>query len=85
MDDFERELKVGFLEEAAQLLADAEQSFLELEGATAPGINGGGQGAHCSHQSQLDLSPRWIQASRRDRLGLHNQRVDDSNEPIRRR
>lgn len=31
MDDFERELKTGFLEEAAQLLADAEQSFLSLE------------------------------------------------------
>ncbi len=31
MDDFEKELKVGFLEEAAQLLADAEQSFLCLE------------------------------------------------------
>lgn len=31
MDDFERELKAGFLEEAAQLLADAEQSFLSLE------------------------------------------------------
>ena len=31
MDDFEKELKVGFLEEASQLLADAEQSFLSLE------------------------------------------------------
>lgn len=31
MDDFEKELKAGFLEEAAQLLADAEQSFLSLE------------------------------------------------------
>ena len=31
MDDFERELKAGFLEEAAQLLTDAEQSFLSLE------------------------------------------------------
>lgn len=31
MDDFEKELKVGFLEEAVQLLADAEQCFLALE------------------------------------------------------
>lgn len=31
MDDFEKELKAGFLEEAAQLLADAEQCFLDLE------------------------------------------------------
>ncbi len=31
MDDFERELKVGFLEEASQLLSDAEQCFLVLE------------------------------------------------------
>ena len=31
MDEFEKELKTGFLEEAAQLLADAEQSFLSLE------------------------------------------------------
>lgn len=31
MTDFELELKQGFLEEAAQLLADAEQAFLELE------------------------------------------------------
>lgn len=31
MDDFERELKLGFLEEAKQLLDDAEQSFLSLE------------------------------------------------------
>ena len=31
MDDFEKELKVGFLDEAAQLLADAEQCFLQLE------------------------------------------------------
>ena len=31
MDDFERELKVGFLEEASQLLTDAEQCFLVLE------------------------------------------------------
>ncbi len=31
MDDFEKELKVGFLEEASQLLADAEQCFLALE------------------------------------------------------
>ncbi len=31
MDDFERELKSGFLEEACQLINDAEQSFLILE------------------------------------------------------
>ena len=31
MDDFEMELKLGFLEEASQLLADAEQCFLALE------------------------------------------------------
>lgn len=31
MDDLELELKVGFLEEADQLLADAEQCFLEIE------------------------------------------------------
>lgn len=31
MDDFEKELKVGFLEEAAQLIADAEQCFLVME------------------------------------------------------
>lgn len=31
MEDFERELKVGFLEEASQALADVEQCFLELE------------------------------------------------------
>ena len=31
MDDFELELKNGFLEEVSQLLADAEQSFLQLE------------------------------------------------------
>jgi len=31
MDDFEKELKQGFLEEAAQLLSDAEQCFLVLE------------------------------------------------------
>ncbi len=31
MDDFEKELKVGFLEEASQLLADTEQCFLALE------------------------------------------------------
>ncbi|MBK7960794.1 MAG: Hpt domain-containing protein [Bdellovibrionales bacterium] len=31
MDDFERELKIGFLEEATAGLADAEQCFLELE------------------------------------------------------
>ncbi|MBU6153539.1 MAG: chemotaxis protein CheA [Bdellovibrionales bacterium] len=35
MDDFERELKVGFLEEASQLLSDAEQCFLVLE--SSPG------------------------------------------------
>lgn len=31
MDEFEKELKVGFLEEAGQLLADTEQCFLGLE------------------------------------------------------
>jgi len=31
MDDFERELKVGFLEEAAQAITDVEQCFLDLE------------------------------------------------------
>ncbi|RYZ77241.1 MAG: chemotaxis protein CheA [Proteobacteria bacterium] len=31
MDDFERELKTGFIEEAAQLLTDAENCFLLLE------------------------------------------------------
>lgn len=31
MDDFEKELKVGFLEEASQLLSDTEQCFLVLE------------------------------------------------------
>ncbi|MGK5086681.1 chemotaxis protein CheA [Bdellovibrionota bacterium FG-2] len=31
MDDFEKELKVGFLEEASQLITDAEQCFLNLE------------------------------------------------------
>lgn len=31
MDDFERELKAGFLDEAEQLITDAEQSFLTLE------------------------------------------------------
>ncbi len=31
MDDFERELKLGFLDEATQLLAEAEQCFLLLE------------------------------------------------------
>ena len=34
MDDFEKELRSGFLDEAAQLLADAEQCFLNLESAT---------------------------------------------------
>jgi len=34
MDDFEKELKQGFLEEAAQSLADAEQCFLNLERAS---------------------------------------------------
>ncbi len=33
MDDFEKELKTGFLEEAAQALADTEQCFLNLETA----------------------------------------------------
>ncbi|NUM89299.1 MAG: Hpt domain-containing protein, partial [Bdellovibrionales bacterium] len=31
MDDFERELKIGFLQEAEQLLGDTEQCFLNLE------------------------------------------------------
>jgi two-component system chemotaxis sensor kinase CheA len=31
VDDFERELKVSFLDEASQLMADAEQCFLRLE------------------------------------------------------
>lgn len=31
MDDFEKELKIGFLEEAAQAIADVEQCFLALE------------------------------------------------------
>src|SRR5687767_3769067 len=31
MDDFERELKVGFLDEAEQSLAETEQCFLGLE------------------------------------------------------
>ncbi|OFZ18751.1 MAG: hypothetical protein A2X94_06095 [Bdellovibrionales bacterium GWB1_55_8] len=34
MDDFEKELKSGYLEEASQLLADAEQCFLSLEKAS---------------------------------------------------
>ena len=33
MDNFETELKTGFLEEAAQLLSDSEQCFLNLEKA----------------------------------------------------
>ncbi|MBC7386343.1 MAG: chemotaxis protein CheA [Cryobacterium sp.] len=31
MDDFEKELKIGFLQEASQLLQDTEQCFLTLE------------------------------------------------------
>lgn len=31
MDDFERELKIGFLEEASQAVSDVEQCFLALE------------------------------------------------------
>lgn len=31
MDDFEKEMKIGFIDEAMQLLADAEQCFLTLE------------------------------------------------------
>lgn len=31
MDEFERELKLGFLDEASQLMADTEQCFLQLE------------------------------------------------------
>jgi two-component system chemotaxis sensor kinase CheA len=39
VDDFETELKVGFLEEAAQLLTSAEQCFLSLESqSTDPAI-----------------------------------------------
>jgi two-component system chemotaxis sensor kinase CheA len=34
MDDFERELKIGFLDEAGQLLTDTEQCFLALESET---------------------------------------------------
>jgi two-component system, chemotaxis family, sensor kinase CheA len=34
MDDFEKELKAGFLDEAAQLLADTEQCFLDLENSS---------------------------------------------------
>jgi two-component system, chemotaxis family, sensor kinase CheA len=33
MDDFERELKAGFLDEAEQLLTDSEQCFLNIEGS----------------------------------------------------
>ena len=33
MDDFEKELKSGFLDEAAQLMVDTEQCFLALESA----------------------------------------------------
>src|SRR4051812_11578290 len=35
MDDFEKELRDGFLEEALQLITDAEQCFLTLE--SSPG------------------------------------------------
>lgn len=39
MDDFETEIKIGFLEEASQLLADTEQCFLSLEtNCDDPGI-----------------------------------------------
>ena len=39
MDDFETEIKIGFLEEATQLLADTEQCFLSLEtNCDDPGI-----------------------------------------------
>lgn len=31
MDDFEKEIKAGFLEEASQLMADTEKCFLQLE------------------------------------------------------
>lgn len=34
MDDFEKELKIGFLEEASQLIAESEQCFLALESET---------------------------------------------------
>ena len=34
MDDFETELKLGFLDEAAELVTDAEQCFLALESAS---------------------------------------------------
>jgi two-component system chemotaxis sensor kinase CheA len=39
MDDFEKELKVGFLEEAEQALADTEQCFLLLESNTSDADN----------------------------------------------
>lgn len=35
MDDFEKELKTGFLEEASELLTEAEQCFLDLESDSA--------------------------------------------------
>ena len=39
MDDFEKELKAGFLEEASQLMVDTEQCFLSLESSSGdPGI-----------------------------------------------
>ncbi len=39
MDSFEQELKQGFLEEAAQMLQEAEQHFLEIESnPEAPGL-----------------------------------------------
>ncbi len=34
MDDFETELKLGFLDEAAELIQDSEQCFLQLESAS---------------------------------------------------
>ncbi len=34
MDDFEIELKRGFIEEAEQMLIDTEQCFLQLESVT---------------------------------------------------
>jgi two-component system chemotaxis sensor kinase CheA len=39
MDDFEKELKGGFLEEATQLLQDAEQCFLQLDSGVPDSAN----------------------------------------------
>lgn len=40
MDDFEKELKEGFLQEAEQMLLDAEQCFLDLESLTSAAGSG---------------------------------------------